>query len=130
MAFGILRPSLVVSSILVPALTALVAQRAWWPRWSARRPRDRTGQAGAARCARVHAARRSLGSVHDLPPGSRRTCRLADRVFAAGRPGDALTAIGLRCTSGDARRAGRCGFSNGERNAAFFSCTHPLLAPR
>jgi RND superfamily putative drug exporter len=32
MAFGILLASLVVSSVLVPALTALAGQRAWWPR--------------------------------------------------------------------------------------------------
>jgi RND superfamily putative drug exporter len=31
MAFGILLASLVVSSILVPALTALAGTRAWWP---------------------------------------------------------------------------------------------------
>ena len=31
MAFGILLASLVVSSILVPALTALAGRRAWWP---------------------------------------------------------------------------------------------------
>jgi putative drug exporter of the RND superfamily len=31
MAFGILVASLVVSTILVPALTALVGRRAWWP---------------------------------------------------------------------------------------------------
>jgi RND superfamily putative drug exporter len=37
MAFGILLASLVVSSILVPALTALVGKRAWWPRRAARR---------------------------------------------------------------------------------------------
>jgi RND superfamily putative drug exporter len=43
MAFGILLASLVVSSILVPALTALAGQRAWWPRRSAR-PRSRTGR--------------------------------------------------------------------------------------
>jgi RND superfamily putative drug exporter len=43
MAFGILLASLVVSSILVPALTALAGQRAWWPRRSAR-PRKRTGR--------------------------------------------------------------------------------------
>jgi len=36
MAFGILLASLVVSSILVPALTALAGGRAWWPRQSAR----------------------------------------------------------------------------------------------
>jgi putative drug exporter of the RND superfamily len=38
MAFGILLASLVVSSILVPALTALAGQRAWWPRRSTLRP--------------------------------------------------------------------------------------------
>jgi RND superfamily putative drug exporter len=37
MAFGILLASLVVSSILVPALTALAGRRAWWP------GRSRTG---------------------------------------------------------------------------------------
>jgi putative drug exporter of the RND superfamily len=31
MAFGILLASLIVSSILVPALTSLAGQRAWWP---------------------------------------------------------------------------------------------------
>jgi RND superfamily putative drug exporter len=31
LAFGILLASLVVSSILVPAITALVGRRAWWP---------------------------------------------------------------------------------------------------
>jgi putative drug exporter of the RND superfamily len=34
MAFGILLASLVVSSILVPALTALAGRRAWWPHGS------------------------------------------------------------------------------------------------
>ena len=38
MAFGILLASLVVSSILVPALTALAGQRAWWPHRSTLRP--------------------------------------------------------------------------------------------
>ena len=42
MAFGILLASLVVSSILVPALTALAGQRAWWPHGSARRRAERT----------------------------------------------------------------------------------------
>jgi RND superfamily putative drug exporter len=31
MAFGILLASLMVSSILVPAVTALAGRRAWWP---------------------------------------------------------------------------------------------------
>jgi RND superfamily putative drug exporter len=42
MAFGILLASLVVSSILVPALTALAGRRAWWPHGSARRPVPKT----------------------------------------------------------------------------------------
>jgi putative drug exporter of the RND superfamily len=42
MAFGILLASLVVSSILVPALTALAGQRAWWPHGSTRRPAAKT----------------------------------------------------------------------------------------
>jgi putative drug exporter of the RND superfamily len=37
MAFGILLASLVVSSVLVPALTTLAGQRAWWPHGSTRR---------------------------------------------------------------------------------------------
>jgi putative drug exporter of the RND superfamily len=39
MAFGILIAALVVSSILVPAVTALAGQRAWWPGRIARKPR-------------------------------------------------------------------------------------------
>jgi putative drug exporter of the RND superfamily len=39
MAFGILLASLVVSSILVPALTALAGTRAWWPGRGTREPR-------------------------------------------------------------------------------------------
>jgi putative drug exporter of the RND superfamily len=39
MAFGILLASLVVSSILVPAVTALVGQRAWWPGGATSKPR-------------------------------------------------------------------------------------------
>jgi putative drug exporter of the RND superfamily len=42
MAFGILLASLVVSSILVPALTALAGRRAWWPHGSKRRPAAQT----------------------------------------------------------------------------------------
>jgi RND superfamily putative drug exporter len=42
MAFGILLASLVVSSILVPALTALAGTRAWWPGRAARKPRAMT----------------------------------------------------------------------------------------
>lgn len=42
MAFGILLASLVVSSILVPALTALAGQRAWWPHGSTRRSAAKT----------------------------------------------------------------------------------------
>jgi RND superfamily putative drug exporter len=35
MAIGILLASFVVSSLLVPALTALIGEKAWWPgrRW-------------------------------------------------------------------------------------------------
>ncbi len=42
MAFGILLASLVVSSILVPALAALAGQRAWWPHGFTRRPATKT----------------------------------------------------------------------------------------
>ena len=40
MAFGILLASLVVSSVLVPAISALAGRRAWWPDRAVReRPR-------------------------------------------------------------------------------------------
>src|SRR5215213_2014759 len=39
MAFGILLASLLVSAVLVPAVTALAGQRAWWSRRAAREPR-------------------------------------------------------------------------------------------
>jgi len=39
MAFGILLAAFAVSSILVPAVTALAGQRAWWPGRAARKPR-------------------------------------------------------------------------------------------
>ena len=47
MAFGILVASLVVSTILVPALTALVGRWAWWPGGAAgeRRPPARIAKA-------------------------------------------------------------------------------------
>lgn len=43
MAFGILLASLVVSSILVPALTALAGRRAWWPAGGAGTPTNPVG---------------------------------------------------------------------------------------
>lgn len=49
MAFGILLASLVVSSVLVPAVTALVGQKAWWPGRApsaAPRPRALADRAG------------------------------------------------------------------------------------
>jgi putative drug exporter of the RND superfamily len=44
MAFGILLASLIVSSILVPAVTALAGRRAWWPGRAAREPRREPAQ--------------------------------------------------------------------------------------
>jgi RND superfamily putative drug exporter len=46
MAFGILLAALIVSSVLVPALTALAGRRAWWPGRAAgeRRQARRTGE--------------------------------------------------------------------------------------
>jgi putative drug exporter of the RND superfamily len=59
MAFGILVASLIVSSILVPALTALAGRRAWWPGRAAetRRPPRRQSSAAQA-AARASSARR------------------------------------------------------------------------
>jgi putative drug exporter of the RND superfamily len=58
MAFGILLASLVVSSILVPALTAVAGRRVWWPHGShspVRREEPGTG-GGASRQPLDHAA--------------------------------------------------------------------------
>ena len=48
MALGILIASLVVSSVLVPALSALLGRRAWWPNQASgsRRPVARESAAG------------------------------------------------------------------------------------
>ena len=42
MALGIVFASLVVSTLLVPALTALAGKRAWWPSQIAREPNHRS----------------------------------------------------------------------------------------
>ena len=44
MAFGILLAALVVSSILVPALTAVAGRRAWWPGRTSRKERAVTAE--------------------------------------------------------------------------------------
>jgi putative drug exporter of the RND superfamily len=49
MAVGILLASFVVSTLLVPAVTTLVGDRAWWPARGARSPADRPRSTGALR---------------------------------------------------------------------------------
>src|SRR3954464_5405109 len=46
MAFGIILAALIVSSILVPALTALAGRRAWWPGRAARKERRARARIG------------------------------------------------------------------------------------
>jgi RND superfamily putative drug exporter len=46
MAFGILLASLVVSSVLVPAITVLAGRRAWWPGRASRARRSRRAPEG------------------------------------------------------------------------------------
>jgi len=45
MAIGILFASFIVSTLLVPALTALIGKRAWWPAQTARTTSRRRGDA-------------------------------------------------------------------------------------
>jgi RND superfamily putative drug exporter len=47
MAVGILLAALVVSALLVPALTALIGEKAWWPRQRAHARREGAGTAPA-----------------------------------------------------------------------------------
>jgi 1,4-dihydroxy-2-naphthoyl-CoA hydrolase len=71
------------------------------------------------------------GTIRNLPEGHDfTTAELKANVFAAGRPGDTLTAVGRPLHVGRRTQVWEVRISNGERNAAFFSCTQMILAPR
>ena len=70
------------------------------------------------------------GTFRNLPPGHDfTTIELKTNVFASGRDGDALTAIGRPLHIGRRTQAWQVHVSNGERLAAHFVCTQMVLAP-
>jgi 1,4-dihydroxy-2-naphthoyl-CoA hydrolase len=70
------------------------------------------------------------GTMRNLPePHAFTTSELKANVFAAGRPGDVLTAIGRPLHIGRRTQVWEVRISNGERTAAFFSCTQMVQTP-
>ena len=70
------------------------------------------------------------GTFRNLPPGHDfTTIELKTNVFAAGREGDALTAVGRPLHIGGRTQVWQVHVSNGERLAAHFVCTQMVLAP-
>jgi 1,4-dihydroxy-2-naphthoyl-CoA hydrolase len=70
------------------------------------------------------------GTIRNLPEGHDfTTSELKANVFAAGRPGDTLTALGRPLHIGRRTQVWEVRIANGDRNAAFFSCTQMILAP-
>ena len=57
------------------------------------------------------------------------TAELKANVFAAGRPGDELTATGRPLHIGRRTQVWEVRIQNGPRNAAFFTCTQLVLEP-
>jgi 1,4-dihydroxy-2-naphthoyl-CoA hydrolase len=70
------------------------------------------------------------GTFRNLPDGHDfTTAELKANVFSAGRPGDELTAVGRPLHIGRRTQVWEVRISNGEKQAAFFSCTQMVLAP-
>jgi 1,4-dihydroxy-2-naphthoyl-CoA hydrolase len=70
------------------------------------------------------------GTMRNLSePQAFTTSELKANVFAAGRPGDVLTAIGRPLHIGRRTQVWEVRISNRERTAAFFSCTQLVLTP-
>jgi 1,4-dihydroxy-2-naphthoyl-CoA hydrolase len=68
------------------------------------------------------------GTIRNLPEGRDfTTAELKANVFAAGRPGDTLTAIGHPLHIGRRTQVWEVRIRNGEKAAAFFSCTQMML---
>jgi 1,4-dihydroxy-2-naphthoyl-CoA hydrolase len=71
------------------------------------------------------------GTIRNLPEGHDfTTSELKANVFAAGKPGDTLTAVGRPLHIGRRTQVWEVRIANGDKNAAFFSCTQMILAPR
>jgi uncharacterized protein (TIGR00369 family) len=71
------------------------------------------------------------GTFRHLEPGNDfTTAELKANVFAAGLPGDLLTAIGRPLHVGRRTQVWEVRIAKGKRQAAFFTCTQMVLAPR
>jgi uncharacterized protein (TIGR00369 family) len=71
------------------------------------------------------------GSLRHLPEGyDFTTVEVHTNVFAAAQAGDVLTAIGRPLHLGRRTHVWEVRISNGERDAAFFTCTQMVLEPR
>jgi 1,4-dihydroxy-2-naphthoyl-CoA hydrolase len=68
---------------------------------------------------------RHLQDGHDFT-----TAELKANVFTAGRPGDVLHAIGRPLHVGGRTQVWEVRIEKNGRNAAFFTCTQLILAPR
>jgi 1,4-dihydroxy-2-naphthoyl-CoA hydrolase len=68
------------------------------------------------------------GTFRHLAPGADfTTAELKANVFAAGRVGDVLTAFGRPLHVGRRTQVWEVRILNGEKNAAFFTCTQLIL---
>jgi 1,4-dihydroxy-2-naphthoyl-CoA hydrolase len=68
---------------------------------------------------------RNLQADHDFT-----TLELKTNVFAAAREGDTLRALGHPLHLGRRTQIWQVSISNGERDAAHFTCTQMVLEPR
>lgn len=70
------------------------------------------------------------GTMRNLAPGlDFTTVEIKTNVFAAGREGDALEATGAPLHLGRRTQVWEVRVQNGERLAAFFTCTQIVLTP-
>ena len=71
------------------------------------------------------------GTLRHLPDGHDfTTVELHTNVFAGARAGDLLSAVGRPLHIGRRTHVWEVRVRNGERDAAFFTCTQMVLAPR
>jgi uncharacterized protein (TIGR00369 family) len=70
------------------------------------------------------------GTMRHVTPGTHfTTAELKTNVFAAGRPGDVLEAVGTPLHVGRRSQVWQVHIHNGERLAALFVCTQMILMP-
>jgi 1,4-dihydroxy-2-naphthoyl-CoA hydrolase len=70
------------------------------------------------------------GTFRHLPAGADfTTAELKANVFAAGRPGDVLTATGRPLHVGRRTQVWEVRIEKDAKNAAFFTCTQMILTP-